>query len=89
MEFGYEWTTGNWLANEYLAGWWIISSQNNKVYAITSVGTYILYSPSTLRFVRPTITVKKDIITLVEARQPKIDNLLIKVKEFGNLENKD
>ena len=89
LEFGYEWYTGNWLANQYLKDWWIISSQNNKVYVITTTGAYILYSPSTVKYVRPAIEIKKEHITLYKAQQPKVDGLYQKVEEFGNLGNKD
>ncbi len=59
MGFGYEWGEGNWLANENLKTWWIISKQNEKVYCVTPNGTYKLQVPNSPNYVRPTIIIKK------------------------------
>ena len=69
MEFGYEWTTTNWLAGLYLNYYWIVSSQNNKVYYVNGYGSYILCSPNKLRLIRPVITIKKELVKEVEPIQ--------------------
>ena len=62
MGYGYEWNEGNWLANKDLGNWWIISSQKDKVYAVSSTGAYKLYNATDKNYVRPVITIKKDIL---------------------------
>lgn len=62
MGYGYEWSEGNWLANSSLGIWWINSSQNGKVYAVTKIGSYKLYSANVSHFVRPVIIMNKDLV---------------------------
>lgn len=62
MGYDYEWTEGNWLANNNLGTWWINSSQNGKVYAVTRIGSYKLYSANVTNYVRPVITINKDVV---------------------------
>lgn len=62
MGYGYEWFEGNWLANNTLGMWWINSSQNGKVYAVTKIGSYKLYSANISHYVRPVITINKDLV---------------------------
>lgn len=84
MGFGYEWSEGNWLANQKLGIWWVISSQNEQVYAVTQRGVYKLYSADSLNYVRPTIIVKKEIVKKIE--EHKEDNSIVSgIKEI--LEN--
>ena len=60
MGYDYEWTTGNWLANESLGTWWLDSSQNGKIYAVNIIGSYKLSNATEVNYVRPVITVNKD-----------------------------
>ncbi len=60
MGFGYEWKEGNFLASKSIGNWWVISEQNNKVYAVTATGLYKLCEADTLNYVRPTIVIDKD-----------------------------
>ena len=66
MGFGYEWSVGNWLANQTLGTWWIISAQNEQVYAVTSSGVYKLYTADSLNYIRPTITISKELVEKIE-----------------------
>lgn len=83
MGFGYEWSSPNWLAHSTLESWWILSSQNEKVYVITATGAYKLYSPSGKRFIRPTIEIKKSMVKSVEKVDVELDDLTKKVKELA------
>ena len=87
MGFGYEWSEGNWLANKDLNSWWIISSQNEKVYVVTYKGTYKLTKPGSVNFIRPVITIKKEQITKVSEQEES--NLLRNIDEFLKNKNKD
>lgn len=60
MGFGYEWYTENWLANNSLGSWWLDSSQNEKIYAVSTIGSYKLYKASDLNYIRPVISIKKN-----------------------------
>lgn len=62
MGYGYEWSEGNWLANSSLGVWWINSSQNKKIYAVSKNGSYKIYEPSKSNYVRPVITIEKDLV---------------------------
>lgn len=62
MGYGYEWQDGNWLANSNLETWWIDSAQNEKVYAVTKIGSYKLYNANELNYIRPVITIEKELI---------------------------
>lgn len=62
MGYGYEWQDGNWLANSNLGTWWIDSAQNEKVYAVTKIGSYKLYNANELNYIRPVITIEKELI---------------------------
>lgn len=73
MGFGYEWSTENWLAGSSLSEWWIISSQNEKVYAVTKTGTYKLYSPDSTNYVRPTIVIDKSLVEKIEEKNKDKD----------------
>lgn len=66
MGYGYEWTTDNWLANTALDTWWVISEQNKKIFSVTRIGSYKLYNPTDLHYVRPTIVIKKELINLIK-----------------------
>lgn len=67
MGFGYEWTTGNWLASKNLGSWWIISSpKSDSVYSVTTTGSYKLNNANALNYVRPTIVIKKEYIKKIE-----------------------
>lgn len=61
MGYGYEWNEGNWLANEGLGTWWINASQNGKVYAVSRTGSYKLYDGNKANYVRPVITIDKEL----------------------------
>ena len=82
MEYGDEWSEGNWLANSKLGNWWIESEQNQKVFAVSPNGSFKLYYAKAYNFVRPVIVVKKDMIKPEESETVKkiIDN---------NIEKKD
>lgn len=82
MEFGDEWSEGNWLANSKLGNWWIESEQNQKVFAVSPNGSFKLYYAKSYNFIRPVIIVKKDLIKPEESDTVKriIDN---------NIEKKD
>lgn len=69
MNFGDEWTQGNWLASDSCPKYWIESEQNNKVFVVTSRGTYILVNPDSSYFIRPTIVIKKDLVTKIEEKR--------------------
>ena len=62
MNYGYEWTDGNFLANNELGIWWINTVQNDKVFAVGPSGSYRLYYSTQKNYVRPTIVVKKDLL---------------------------
>lgn len=66
MGFGYDWTEGNWLANNDLDNWWILSDQDEKVYAVTSTGMYKLYNPESSNYIRPVIVIDKEFVAKVE-----------------------
>lgn len=66
MGYGYEWTTNNWLANTSLDTWWVISEQNKKIFSVTRIGSYKLYNPTDLNYVRPTIVIKKELINVIK-----------------------
>lgn len=87
MGFGYEWSEGNWLANKDLNSWWIISSQNEKVYVVTYKGTYKLTKPGSVNFIRPVITIKKEQITKLSEQEES--NLLRNIDELLKNKNKD
>ena len=69
MNFGDEWTTSNWLAGTTYSGWWLLSEKNNKVYAVTSRGTFVLTNPNNYQFIRPVIVIKKDVVTKIEDKK--------------------
>ena len=62
MGFDYEWYEDNWLANSELDTWWIDSLQTEKAYVVTKIGSYKINSPNNYNYIRPVITVEKDII---------------------------
>jgi len=62
MGFDYEWYEANWLANSELDTWWIDSLQTEKAYVVTKIGSYKIYAPNNFNYVRPVITLEKDII---------------------------
>ena len=61
MNYGYEWSEQNILAGEQLGTWWINSSQNDKVFAVGTTGSYKLFDSTKRNYVRPVIIVKKDL----------------------------
>ena len=69
MNFGDEWAEGNWLANDNSQKWWILSNKNDKVYVVSSKGTFFLSSAKNSHFLRPTILVKKEYIKRVEEKK--------------------
>ena len=89
MGFGYEWSEGNWLANYDLYTWWINSTQNGKVYAVTYKGTYKLIKPDAINYIRPVIVISKDSVTkVVEPKED--DNQIIKsIENILNSKKKD
>ena len=69
MGYGYEWSEGNWLANPSLGNWWITSAEDakiysteNKIYVVTKNGTYKLCNADTANYIRPVITISKNMI---------------------------
>ncbi len=66
MNYGDEWNQDNWLAGVYIQQWWILSEQNDKVFVVTSRGTFILTSPTKSYYIRPTIVIKKDLVTKID-----------------------
>ena len=68
MNFGDEWTTPNWLANSGLKNYWIQSEKNNKILVVTEKGTFNLSDPNKTKYVRPTIVIKKELVTKVEEK---------------------
>ena len=67
MGFGYEWSKGNWLANSSLGNWWVISSpREDSVYVVTSTGAYKLAFANVAYYVRPTIVIRKALVTKLE-----------------------
>ena len=67
MGFGYEWTTGNWLASKTIGPWWVISSPKpDSVYTVTTTGSYKLTNANTFNYVRPTIVIKKEQVKKIE-----------------------
>ena len=60
MNFGYDWDSGNWLANKKIDSWWLQTSIVKRVFAVTSRGTYKLSSPNEKNYVRPVIITYKD-----------------------------
>lgn len=82
MGFGYEWSEGNWLANSDIGTWWIISKQNEKVYCVTSIGSYKLQSPISPNYVRPTIVIKKSNITTKVEEKTEDEDLSTAILNF-------
>jgi len=63
MGYGYEWYEGNWLANNSIGTWWIDSTETGKtVKAVSSIGSYKVYKATEKNYVRPTITINKEIL---------------------------
>lgn len=62
MGYSYEWSEGNWLASSTLGIWWLGSSKKNGVLVVTPKGNYRLYSVNQQGYVRPVITIDKDLV---------------------------
>ena len=62
MGYSYEWPEGNWLASSTLGIWWLGSSKKNGVLVVTPKGNYRLYSVNQQGYVRPVITIDKDLV---------------------------
>ncbi len=62
MGFGYEWSTGNWLADSSLGYWWVVSDINGKVYAVGPTGVYKIFNADSSNFVRPVIVIGKEAV---------------------------
>lgn len=62
MGYSYEWSEGNWLASSTLGIWWLGSSKKNGVLVVTPKGNYRLYSVGQQGYVRPVITIDKDLV---------------------------
>lgn len=69
MNYGDEWSNGNWLASGDYQKWWIRSEQNDKVFVVTSKGTFYLSKPNSTQFIRPTIEINKDLVTKIEEKK--------------------
>lgn len=69
MNYGDEWSQGNWLANNDIQKWWILSEKNDKVYVVSFKGTFFLSNAKNYHFIRPTIVIKKDLVTKVEEKK--------------------
>ena len=69
MGFGYEWSDGNWLANQSLDNWWIDSEQNGKVYAVNPNGSFKLYNAVSSNLVRPVIEIKKELVSKYQEKE--------------------
>ena len=76
MNYGDEWTQGNWLASNENQKWWILSDKNDKVYVVSSRGTFYLSNAKNSNFVRPTITIKKELVTKIEEKKEISLNLI-------------
>lgn len=59
MNFGYDWDEGNWLANDKIGSWWINSIKSNRILAVSTRGSYILYNPNEKNYLRPIIETYK------------------------------
>ena len=76
MGFGYEWSTGNWLASSSLGDWWVISSpMDDSVYAVTKTGTYKLAKANATNYVRPTIVIRKAFVEKMEEQNQDKDKI--------------
>lgn len=62
MGYSYEWSEGNWLASSTLGTWWLGSSKKNGILVVTPKGNYRLYSVSQQGYVRPVVTIDKDLV---------------------------
>ena len=62
MGYSYEWSEGNWLASSTLGTWWLGSSKKDGVLVVTPKGNYRLYSVGQQGYVRPVITIDKDLV---------------------------
>ena len=69
MNYGDEWSEGNWLASNDNQKWWVLSEKNDKVYVVSFKGTFFLSNAKNYHFVRPTIVIKKDLVTKVEEKK--------------------
>jgi len=69
MNYGDEWSEGNWLASYENQKWWILSEKNDKVYVVSSKGTFYLSNAKNSHFVRPTILVEKRLVNKVEEKK--------------------
>lgn len=76
MEFGDEWSNDNWLAGKENQKWWVMSRKNGKVYVVSFKGTFYLSNAKNSHFVRPTITIKKELISKTDETK-EIKNDLI------------
>lgn len=73
MGFGQQWNTGNWLANNKIGNWWIISSPKvDSVYVVTSTGAYTITKANTVNFVRPTIVISKENATKIDVIEQQV-----------------
>ena len=81
MNYGDEWKTSNWLAGSDYPTWWILSEQNSKVYSVTSKGTFILSTPNSSKYVRPTIEISKDLVTKIEDKKQVTVDLINGLKK--------
>lgn len=62
MGYSYEWSEGNWLASSTIGTWWLGSSKKNGILVVTPKGNYRLYSANQKGYVRPVITIDKDLV---------------------------
>lgn len=86
MGFGYEWSEGNWLADPSFGYWWVISNQNEKVYAVGPTGVYKIYSADSYNFVRPVIVIGKEMVKKNDEKQIKDIETDNETNEFENNE---
>ena len=66
FNFGYQWKDGNILAKAGGSHYWILSERNNKVYVVKTDGTFFLDNITSTRYIRPVITINKDLVTKID-----------------------
>jgi hypothetical protein len=87
MGFGYEWSKGNWLASSSIGNWWVISSpREDSVYVVTIQGLYKLAAANSTSYVRPTIVIRKALVTKLEEpttrEKSSVEKLIEKNKDL-------
>lgn len=62
MGFGYDWSEGNWLANEETKTWWLRTSKYSHIYVVTERGSYMMDEATSKNYVRPVVKVLKNYV---------------------------